>query len=138
MFGVEVNQKVYYHSMCIPWFLSTILKWGIPSKKDSHKIKIPGLNLSPLRARTNSRLAGGFGDHPNATLKLAIWVWLKINQEGQTAGFGPCFHLPGLDFGAGLLSHSHLGLSYVFARYPFGDERKPQETTHFGDSIPPF
>ena len=24
-----------------------------------------------------------------------IWVWLKIKQEGQTAGFGPCFHLPG-------------------------------------------
>ena len=26
---------------------------------------------------------------------LRIWVWLKIKQEGQTAGFGPCFHLPG-------------------------------------------
>ena len=25
----------------------------------------------------------------------AEWVWLKIKQEGQTAGFGPCFHLPG-------------------------------------------
>ena len=24
-----------------------------------------------------------------------MWVWLKIKQEGQTAGFGPCFHLPG-------------------------------------------
>ena len=24
-----------------------------------------------------------------------IWVWPKIKQEGQTAGFGPCFHLPG-------------------------------------------
>ena len=25
-----------------------------------------------------------------------IWVWLKIKRsEGQTAGFGPCFHLPG-------------------------------------------
>ena len=23
------------------------------------------------------------------------WVWLKIHQEGQTAGFGPRFHLPG-------------------------------------------
>ena len=30
-----------------------------------------------------------------------VWVWLKIKQEGQTAGFGPCFHFPGppiLDF----------------------------------------
>ena len=25
----------------------------------------------------------------------AIGVWLKIKPEGQTAGFGPCFHLPG-------------------------------------------
>ena len=26
---------------------------------------------------------------------LDTWVWLKIKQEGQTAGVGPCFHLPG-------------------------------------------
>ena len=26
---------------------------------------------------------------------ISIWVWLKIKEEGQTAGFGPCFHLPG-------------------------------------------
>ena len=25
---------------------------------------------------------------------IYIWAWLKIKQEGQTAGFGPCFHLP--------------------------------------------
>ena len=31
---------------------------------------------------------------PEAQL-LATWVWLKIKQEGQTAGFRPCFHLPG-------------------------------------------
>ena len=34
-------------------------------------------------------------------------VVLKIKQEGQTAGFGPCFHLPGFHFGPGFLSHSH-------------------------------
>ena len=22
------------------------------------------------------------------------WMWLKIKKQGQTAGFGPCFHLP--------------------------------------------
>ena len=32
-------------------------------------------------------------------------VWLKIHQ-GQTAGFGPCFHLPRFRLGTGLLSHS--------------------------------
>ena len=26
---------------------------------------------------------------------LHKWVWLKMTQEGQTAGFGPCFHFPG-------------------------------------------
>ena len=40
-----------------------------------------------------------------------IWVWLKIKQEGQTAGFGPCFHLPGqaiLEFRLfGCHSHMH-------------------------------
>ena len=29
------------------------------------------------------------GHHP------IIWVRLKMEQEGQTVGFGPCFHLPG-------------------------------------------
>ena len=39
------------------------------------------------------------------------WVWLKIKQEGQTAGFGPCFHLPGLApfWNSGFLSHSQVG-----------------------------
>ena len=36
------------------------------------------------------------------------WVWLKIKQEGQTAGFGPCFHLPGFHFGTGFVSHSQM------------------------------
>ena len=38
-----------------------------------------------------------------------LWVWLKIKQEGPTAGLGPCFqcfHLPGFHFGTGVLSHS--------------------------------
>ena len=35
-------------------------------------------------------------------------LWLKIKPEGQTAGFGPCFHLPRFHFGAGFLSHSHM------------------------------
>ena len=32
----------------------------------------------------------------------------KIKQEGQTAGFGPCFHLPGLKLRTGFLSHNQL------------------------------
>ena len=40
-----------------------------------------------------------------------MWLWLKIKQEGQTAGFGPCFHLPGFHFGTGFWSHSHVGTS---------------------------
>ena len=31
--------------------------------------------------------------------RCAIWVWLKMKQEGQTAGFGLCFYLPGFHFG---------------------------------------
>ena len=36
-----------------------------------------------------------------------IWVWLNIQQEGQTAGVGPCFHLPVFLVGTGFLSHRH-------------------------------
>ena len=46
-------------------------------------------------------------------------VWLKIKQEGQTAGLGPCFHSPGFHFGTGFLSHSHVSCSEdpgVFAK----------------------
>ena len=42
------------------------------------------------------------------------WRWLKIKQEGQTAGLGPCFHLPGFHFG-----------SHVFARFPEGELGDP-------------
>ena len=41
-------------------------------------------------------------------LAIQTWVWLKITQEGQTAGFGPCFHL-GFHFGIPFfLSPSHM------------------------------
>ena len=32
----------------------------------------------------------------------------NIQQEGQTAGVGPCFHLPGINFGTVFFSHSHI------------------------------
>ena len=40
--------------------------------------------------------------------QMFIWVRLKIKQEGY-AGFGPCFHLAGFQFGTGFLSLSHIG-----------------------------
>ena len=44
-----------------------------------------------------------------ALQELKRGVWLKIKQEGQTAGFGPCFLLPGQPIlGTGFLSHSHV------------------------------
>ena len=41
-------------------------------------------------------------------LAQVIWVWLKMKHEGQTAGVGPCFHLPGFLFGTGFWSHSQI------------------------------
>ena len=41
---------------------------------------------------------------------VTTWAWLKIKQEGQTAGFGPCFQLPGFRFDTGFLSHSHIAI----------------------------
>ena len=40
--------------------------------------------------------------------QVGTWLWLKIQELGQTAGFGPCFHLPGFHFGTGFLSHTHI------------------------------
>ena len=38
-----------------------------------------------------------------------MWAWLKTKRSGgQTAGSGPCFHLPGFHFATGFLSHSHV------------------------------
>ena len=37
----------------------------------------------------------GYGILTHGKGSFPIWVWLKIIREGQTAGFGPCFHLPG-------------------------------------------
>ena len=49
---------------------------------------------------------------------MGTWVWLKIEQEGQTAGFGPCVHLPGLHFGTGFLSHSHITILSILHLSP--------------------
>ena len=35
----------------------------------------------------------------------------KLNRRGY-AGFGPCFHLPGFQFGTGFLSHIQISLSW--------------------------
>ena len=44
-------------------------------------------------------------------------MWLKIKQEGQAAGFGPCFLTRASHFGIpGYLSHSHLEAPSSFGR----------------------
>ena len=40
-------------------------------------------------------------------LCLPMRVWVKISPPG-TAGFGPCFHLPGFHLGYRFLTHSHV------------------------------
>ena len=50
----------------------------------------PGLRAEPLLASVRKHFHNS--QRSKETWK---WVWLKIKQEGQTAGFGPCFHLPG-------------------------------------------
>ena len=43
---------------------------------------------------------------------LTIWLWLKIKRsEGQTAGFGPCFHLPGFHLGTIWAASGRIGVS---------------------------
>ena len=60
------------------------------------------------------------------TCKWGKWVWLKSKQEGPTAGFGPCFHLPGFHFGTGFLSHSQMACLVVI---PYLTRQKVSEST---------
>ena len=72
----SISSVVQWHQFVFPFLLvAAPLEWSKPQK--GFPFFSPGL--------------GGFLER-SGSLK---WVWLKINQEGQTAGFGPCFHLPG-------------------------------------------
>ena len=90
-----------------------------PQKGTHVTFHVPFRLLSKLkRTRRRNPVTGGrgfggllsFKGDPPRGKPCYIWVWLKI-QEGQTAGFGPCFHLPGFHFATGFLSHSHLSSS---------------------------
>ena len=67
------------------------------------------------------------------------WVWLKIEELKQTAGFGPCFHLQGKPFwNSGFLSHSHMPVNPHFLKNGIGGggistpgDRIPFLVTHF-------
>ena len=74
-------------------------------KVEQRLASVSMMNASCFRQRLTSYQRGVFG--AGAVVKR-MWVWLKIQQEGQTAGFGPCVHLPGSPFGTGFLSHSHV------------------------------
>ena len=43
----------------------------------------------------------------------------KLDHQG-TAGFSPCFHLPGFHFGCLFLTHPQMGMSNLFGWLPFG------------------
>ena len=63
-----------------------------PRPHDSSHSTKPGEASQSLDSASVSRLSfPGPGPSP----LYSVWVWLKIKQQGQTAGFGPCFHLPG-------------------------------------------
>ena len=65
------------------------------------------MELQSFRGRAEEALKLERQDEPRPQ-NQGRWEWLKIKQEGQTAGFGPCFHLPGFQFGIGFLSHSQM------------------------------
>ena len=62
-----------------------------------HERKQPGWASFLVLSNTQSGLKG---DQQAAGRFASPRVWLKIKLEGQTTGFGPCFHLPiGFHFG---------------------------------------
>ena len=68
----------------------------------------PEPDLSPPSCLASDRAESS----PKAPSRPADFqMWLKIEQQGQTAGCGPGFHLPGFHFGTGFLSHSQIEIS---------------------------
>ena len=70
-----------------------------PPTRPSRRPKIP------LKVQTKKTTVRHKHKHTETTINHKhkdTWVWLKIKRsEGQTAGFGPCVHLPGFDVGPG-------------------------------------
>ena len=64
---------------------------------------LPAKDATPSSLRPGTRRVSMFC--PSQRRPRQKWVWLKI-QQGQTAGVGPCFHLPGFHCGTGFLSRS--------------------------------
>ena len=58
------------------------------------------VSMSRPRRKSNGgpRKSDPGGQFASDERTTPILVWLKIRQEGQTAGFGPCFHFPGFHF----------------------------------------
>ena len=55
-----------------------------------------------ISRRLSGNDVGGTGERESSAMS---WVWSKSNHKG-TAGFSPCFHLPGFQFGHLFLTHS--------------------------------
>ena len=64
--------------------------WGVPHILAQTHMAILQVTLG-LGIRSHGCCRGQMENLPSN----AIWLWLKIKQQGQTAGLGPCFHLPG-------------------------------------------
>ena len=118
--GKQVSLLIFARSSTRAPFCSVVYfsRGTLPKKKVKGCKRAPiagGPRLRPpphpasfsSRRITRMHPAGPPG-HPEA---FHIWVWLKMKRsEGQTAAFGPCFHLPEFHFGTGCLCHSHFRL----------------------------
>ena len=75
-----------------PFFLSLFLSSFFPCSEGRFRSFRPPCSDGPSALAASLRVA--------SRRFVGVWVWLKIKQPGQSAGFGPCFHLgqPILEF----------------------------------------
>ena len=147
-FGVPSDQRVQVfqqNSLLNSWTVVTFVRtlfagktkklchFGGPStQKVSAKaaVRQAGPRLSASEYPESARILGyarpgeaqprRFGVRRHTVGLPSSWVWLKIQQQGQTAGVGPCFRL-GFHFGtATAMSILNPGILRVF--------RKPSKT----------
>ena len=87
---------------------------GLPPNKEKRRMSLAG----EVSCRHPRRESGPRGKEGAPGCNLGVtgtqkYMWLKVKQEGQTAGFGPCSHLPGFHFGTGCLSRSQMGMGKI-------------------------
>ena len=96
-FGCPCKQKVPFGNMQPEWLSIHVARALVGSTLGKNRRRRSLSNTAFSAGKQKPFWATASENHSCILRNVGFsnWVWLKIKQEGQTAGFGPCFHLPG-------------------------------------------